>query len=505
MAVAKKKTAPAWAGDALVVGVYDDGEGAVLTDGARAAATDCPVLAHLVEDKALKTSAGEVTVVHYPENIAYKRLIVAGLGKAEKLTVDVVGRIVKAAVKAADAETIDFDTSDWEVSDTDEADLMRYIARTAYAAGAKDSRMKSKPAAGKTVKSVGFPWGGEDEAAQATAAARVESDAIAWAKHLAELPSNALTPEMLAEEVERLAQGSRSLKAVVWDLEDIREKMAGLTAVGFGSDNLPVFIELSYKGAGKEKPYVLVGKGVTFDAGGISLKPARGMDEMKFDMTGAAVVLAAVKYAADMKLPINVTALVPACENLPSGCAVKPGDVIRYANGKTVEVLNTDAEGRLILADGLIRAAELNPAAVVDVATLTGACIVALGDEYSGLFTEDAGLQDDLMYAADAAGDAVWPMPVTDAYRAKLKSNTADIANIGPAGSAGACTAAAFLSEFAPECPWAHLDVAGTANTHQGEKTATGRPLPLLMAWLNVCASGLPRVDAPVARKKAAK
>ncbi len=503
MAVAKKKAAPALAGDALVVGVYEGKDGAILTDGARAASAESTVLARLVEDKALKTAAGDVTVVHYPENLAYKRLIVAGLGKAEKLTISVVGKVVKAAVKAADAETMDFDASDWDVADTDEADMMRYIARTAYVAGAQDPRLKSQPAPKKTLMSVAFPWGGEDEAAQAAAAARIESDAIAWARHLAELPSNALTPEVLAEEVEKLARPRSGLKATVWDLEDIREKMAGLTAVGFGSDNLPVFIELAYRGAGKAKPYVLVGKGVTFDAGGISLKPARGMDEMKFDMTGAAVVLAAVKYAADMKLPINVTALVPACENLPSGCAVKPGDVIRYANGKTVEVLNTDAEGRLILADGLIRAAELEPAAVVDVATLTGACIVALGDEYSGLFTEDAGLQDDLMYAADAAGDPVWPMPVTDAYRALLKSNTADIANIGPAGHAGASTAAAFLSEFAPDCPWAHLDVAGTANTHQGEKTATGRPLPLLMAWLNVCACGLPRADAPASAKKA--
>ena len=223
---------------------------------------------------------------------------------------------------------------------------------------------------------------------------------------------------------------------------------------------------------------------------------------MKFDMSGAAVVLAAVKYAADMKLPINVTALVPACENLPSGGAVKPGDVIRYDNGKTVEILNTDAEGRLILADALLRADALNPATVIDVATLTGACIVALGHDMSGLFTEDAALQDDLRYAADAAGDAVWPMPVNDEFRAMLKSATADLANIGPAGCAGASTAAAFLSEFAPSsCPWAHLDVAGTANTHSGLKHSTGRPLPLLMNWLNLKAFDRPTPDVVVTKR----
>lgn len=501
MATKKTKT-PAVTGDALVLGVYAGEKRSELTAGAKTAAKDCPVLKTLADAGELKTGAGDVTVIYYPEGLGYRRLVVAGLGKAEKLTLDVVGKIVTAAVKAADAEDIDFNVSDWDVADVDSADFLRYVARTALLAGRPEETLKSTPTKGKTLAGIGFIDSDEDEAAAMLAAAKAEADAVAWAKRLAELPSNALTPEILADTVETLADETKGLEAVVWDWEDIREQMAGLTAVGIGSDNLPVFIELNYRGAGDAKPYVLVGKGVTFDAGGISLKPARGMDEMKFDMSGAAVVLAAVKYAADMKLPINVTALVPACENLPSGGAVKPGDVIRYDNGKTVEILNTDAEGRLILADALLRADALNPATVIDVATLTGACIVALGHDMSGLFTEDAALQDDLRYAADAAGDAVWPMPVNDEFRAMLKSAAADLANIGPAGCAGASTAAAFLSEFAPSsCPWAHLDVAGTANTHSGLKHSTGRPLPLLMNWLNLKAFDRPTPDVVVTKR----
>lgn len=215
---------------------------------------------------------------------------------------------------------------------------------------------------------------------------------------------------------------------------------------------------------------VLVGKGITFDAGGISLKPARGMDEMKFDMCGAAVMLAAVKAAAELKLPVNVTALVAACENMPSGTALKPSDVITMSDGKTVEILNTDAEGRLILADALVRAASFKPAAVVDAATLTGHIIVALGSAHSGLFANDSRLAAELKAAGDTACDSVWRMPLGKDYTEALKSDVADMANIGAAAGPGASIAAAFLEAFAPKCPWAHLDVAGTANTHSGQK-----------------------------------
>ena len=214
------------------------------------------------------------------------------------------------------------------------------------------------------------------------------------------------------------------------------------------------------------------------------------MDEMKFDMCGAAVMLAAVKAAAELKLPVNVTALVAACENMPSGTALKPSDVITMSDGKTVEILNTDAEGRLILADALVRAAAFKPAAVVDAATLTGHIIVALGSAHSGLFANDSRLAAELKAAGDTACDSVWRMPLGKDYTEALKSDVADMANIGAAAGPGASIAAAFLEAFAPKCPWAHLDVAGTANTHSGQKKATGRPLPLLLAWLRSRAAG---------------
>jgi leucyl aminopeptidase len=260
--------------------------------------------------------------------------------------------------------------------------------------------------------------------------------------------------------------------------------MGAFLAVTKASREPPKLIVLRYSGGAKsKKPVVLVGKGITFDTGGISLKPAAEMDEMKYDMSGAAAVLGTIKAAAMMRAPINVVGVVPTCENMPGGSASKPGDVVTTLSGQTVEILNTDAEGRLILCDALTYAERYKPDVVVDIATLTGACVIALGHVASGLFTNDQKLADELREAAEDAWDRVWQLPLWEEYQEQLRSNFADMANIGgrPAGS---ITAASFLARFAKKLRWAHLDIAGTAWKTGREKGSTGRPVPLLVRFL---------------------
>jgi leucyl aminopeptidase len=260
--------------------------------------------------------------------------------------------------------------------------------------------------------------------------------------------------------------------------------MGSLLSVAKGSHLPPKLIVLQHKG-GKtdDKPIVLVGKGITFDTGGISLKPGPEMDEMKFDMCGAASVLGAIKAAAVMKLPINLTVVVPAAENMPGGGASKPGDIVTSMSGQTIEILNTDAEGRLILCDALTYVERFEPDTVIDVATLTGACVIALGNVASGLFANKDSLARDLLDAGEEANDRAWQMPLWEDYQEQLKSNFADMGNIG-GRAAGSITAACFLSRFTKKFDWAHLDIAGTAWKSGGDKGATGRPVPLLTHYL---------------------
>jgi leucyl aminopeptidase len=260
--------------------------------------------------------------------------------------------------------------------------------------------------------------------------------------------------------------------------------MGSLLSVTRGSRQPPKFIILQYtKGKSSQKPVVLIGKGITFDAGGISIKPSSEMDEMKFDMCGAASVLGTMKAVARMELPINLVVIVPTCENLPDGDASKPGDVVTSMSGQTIEVLNTDAEGRLILCDAMTYAERFEPALVVDIATLTGACVVALGHHASGLFSNNDRLARELLAAGEEAWDRAWHMPMWEDYQEQLKSNFADMANIG-GRAGGSITAACFLSRYAKKFDWAHLDIAGTAWKSGKEKGSTGRPVPLLTQFL---------------------
>jgi leucyl aminopeptidase len=308
---------------------------------------------------------------------------------------------------------------------------------------------------------------------------------MALTRDLANLPANVCTPTYLAGAARRLAAEHKRIRARVLDIRAIRRlKMGSFLSVTRGSDEPPRLIVMEYRGAGsREAPVALVGKGITFDTGGISLKQPPGMDEMKFDMTGAASVFGALKALATIGAPINVVGIVPTCENMPSGRATKPGDIVTSMSGKTIEVLNTDAEGRLILCDGISYARRFKPRAVVDIATLTGACVVALGSHYCGLFSPDDKLASALADAGERADDRAWRMPVAEEYSEQLKSNFADLANVA-GREGGAITAACFLWKFAGGLRWAHLDIAGSAYLTGSQKGSTGRPVPLLVDWL---------------------
>jgi leucyl aminopeptidase len=310
------------------------------------------------------------------------------------------------------------------------------------------------------------------------------ADGMALMKDLANLPANVCTPSYLAEQARALASASR-LAVEVLERKDMEKLgMNTLLSVARGSHQPPKFIILKHAGGkAAAKPIVLVGKGITFDTGGISLKPAPEMDEMKFDMSGAASVLGTLKAVAAMKLPLNVIGVIPATENMPGGGATRPGDVITSMSGQTVEILNTDAEGRLILCDALTYVERFEPDCVVDVATLTGACVIALGNVTTGLLANNDGLARELLDAGQDAYDRAWQMPLWEDYQEQLKSNFADMANIG-GRSAGTITAACFLSRFAKKYHWAHLDIAGTAYQSGKDKGSTGRPVPLLTHFL---------------------
>jgi leucyl aminopeptidase len=310
------------------------------------------------------------------------------------------------------------------------------------------------------------------------------ADGVALARDLGNLPGNFCTPSILADEAKALAKKS-GLKVQILDRKQMEAlRMGSFLAVAQGSDEPPKLIVLEWRGGEKgAAPIALVGKGVTFDSGGISLKPGEAMDEMKYDMSGASAVLGTMSAAAAMKLPLNIVAVIPATENMPSGRAIKPGDIVTSMSGQTIEILNTDAEGRLILCDALTYVARFEPSTVIDLATLTGACVIALGHHHSGLFTKDDALAQDLLRAGQDTLDTCWRMPLDDEYQEQLKSPFADMANIGgrPGGS---ITAACFLARFAKGYAWAHLDIAGTAWKSGAAKGSTGRPVPMLTRFL---------------------
>lgn len=331
-----------------------------------------------------------------------------------------------------------------------------------------------------------FPIAGlsETEAQTAIAQGQLTALGIATTRTLGNLPPNLLNPEALADHAKAMAK-THGLKCTILKRADMEKLgMGSLLAVAQGSTTAPRMIALEYKG-GKGAPIALVGKGVTFDTGGISLKPGAGMDEMKFDMCGAATVVGVMQALAELKLPINVVGVIPAVENMPAGNAARPGDVVTSMSGQTIEILNTDAEGRLILCDALTwTQREFKPKQIIDMATLTGACIIALGNHTSALMGNNDTLASELLAASEQTYDRAWRLPLFDEYDEQLKSNFADMGNIG-GREAGTITAACFLKRFIEnDIPWAHLDIAGTAWVSGAKKGASGRPVPLLVQYL---------------------
>lgn len=421
------------------------------------------------------------------EGIKAKRLLLVGFGKEEKLNLKNLKKGVTAAtnwVKGTKAESVTFALLDRCVEkETSLPALMQAVGSALYIY----DECKSEKAPARALKTVHIlEKETNDRLENAFNYGKALVSGMNFTKDLGNAPGNVIYPTTLAERAQKLAEEFPSITVKVLDQAEMEKLgMGSLLGVAQGSDEPPKLIVLEYNNEGKEKPVALVGKGVTFDSGGISLKPGAAMDEMKFDMCGAASVLGTFRAVAELGMKLNVVGVIPAVENMPSGKACKPGDVLTSMSGITIENLNTDAEGRLILCDALTYATQYEPEAIVDIATLTGAIIVALGYDVSGLFSNNDALAESLKESAFKADDQVWQFPIwEDTFQDMLESNFADIANISPGRGAGSITAACFLERFVKEIPWAHLDVAGTAWTTGKEKGASARPVPLLLNFL---------------------
>ncbi len=451
-------------------------------------------LSRLLGSGDLARKAGSTLSTHLDGTIA--RVVLASFGEGkqakEKAYIDTVRAAYKAAGQFASADALSL-LHDVPVDARELAWKLRVQMLTARDVAYRFEQMKSErepkpPRPGRVA--LALERAGAGAAAREIERAGAIANGVDFAKDLGNLPANVCTPTYLADTAKKLAR-EHGLKCEVLDEKQMQAlKMGALLAVARGSVQPPKLIVLRYQGAGaKQPPVVLVGKGITFDTGGISLKPAPEMDEMKFDMCGAASVLGTMRAVAEMKAKVNLIVVVPTTENMPGGRATKPGDIVKTMSGKTVEILNTDAEGRLILCDALEYAKRFSPAAVVDVATLTGACVIALGHHHSGLFSPNDELAGELQAAGRDVADTCWRMPLDEAYQEQLKSPFADVANIGgrPAGSV---TAACFLARFTKDYDWAHLDIAGTAWRSGTNKGSSGRPVPLLTRFVLARAGG---------------
>ena len=484
-----KSTVNATKTGCLVVGVLENKK---LSASATALNSKGEVAAALKSGD-ISGKAGSSLLLRSLDGAAAERVLLVGLGSDEK---SVPEKAYLQAINAAAKVLSGLGAGDAliDLPLPAERDLAWAIRSTVLAFHESvfrcDAMKSKKDPATNGVKKVAFVA----PAKEATAAKLALAQSIALAngmnltKELGNLPPNVCTPSYLAETAKKIAAEFK-MGVEILDRKQLQAlKMNSFLSVTNGSEEPPKFIVLKHMGGkAKDAPTVLVGKGITFDSGGISLKPGANMDEMKYDMGGAASVLGTMRAIGEMKLKLNVVAAIPTCENMPSGRATRPGDIVTSMSGQTIEILNTDAEGRLILCDALTYVERFNPAAVVDVATLTGACVTSLGHHNSGLFTrhDDAHdkLANELLTAGKQTGDTAWRMPIEEAYNEQLKSNFADMANIGgPAG--GSITAACFLDRYTKKYTWAHLDIAGTAWKSGSAKGSTGRPVPLLTTFL---------------------
>ena len=431
---------------------------------------------------------GETLMLYQVEGIAAARIVLLGLGRQKDFSALTFGEALRKATPALNQANIG-SLAICLPDDEDGYALVREAIAGIEAAVYRFDECKSeveKPR--KPLRQATFVTDDRrhlKRLQKACAHGQAIANGARLARDLGNLPGNICTPTYLAEQAHKLARGQRKLKVTVLEEKDMEKLgMGALLSVSRGSRQPAKLIVMEYRGGKRgSKPVALVGKGLTFDAGGISIKPAQAMDEMKYDMCGGASVFGTLAACLELDLPINVVGVVPASENLPDGNANKPGDIVTTMSGQTVEVLNTDAEGRLILCDALTYTERFEPAAVIDIATLTGACIIALGHHASGLMANDDRLAEEITRAGEAANDRVWRLPLWDDYQKQLDSNFADMANIG-GRAAGTITAACFLSRFTKSFKWAHLDIAGTAWVSGNDKGATGRPVPLLTQFL---------------------
>jgi leucyl aminopeptidase len=447
----------------------------------------------LIRQGDINTGCGKTTLVLNPAGrVKAKRILVVGCGKDKTLSPQAFNKIASAAARAVQ-DCGATDAASWltevEVKDRDTRWKAQQLAAASEEAVYRFDELKSDPKPPKRplrrLSVVGYSQEDQQAIRAGINAGAAVAHGMNLARTLGNRPGNYCTPTDLADEALALTKDFPSLKVQVLEEKDMEKLgMGALLSVSRGSREPAKLIVMKYNGGKKgDKPTVLVGKGVTFDSGGISIKPGAAMDEMKFDMCGAASVFGTVTAVAEMELPVNLVGIVPATENLPDGLATKPGDIVTSMSGQTIEVLNTDAEGRLILCDALTYAGKFSPEVVIDIATLTGACVVALGKHASGLFSNDQPLADKLLSAGQTTGDRAWQMPLWDEYDEQLSSNFADMANIG-GRDAGSITAACFLARYTKDYRWAHLDIAGVAWKSGKEKGATGRPVPLLTRFL---------------------
>jgi leucyl aminopeptidase len=478
--------------DLLVVPVF---AGLESGPGAEAAARLLGVpLRPLLEARGFTGRVGEAVAIPTLGRLAATTLLVVGLGERGELGTEALRRAAAAIVRQAGGAKEAVTTLAQTLPD-DPAGAVRAVTEGALLAAYRFDKYKQPRADGDTgrpaLRQLGVAVGGDEagrkELEAALHAGTVRAAATNLARDLSNEPANALHPADLAEAA-RQALAGKDVQVTVRDEAQLRrEGFGGIIGVGQGAANPPRLIELRYRPEGARGHVVLVGKGITFDSGGLSLKPPEGMVTMKTDMSGAAAVLGVLSATADLGIRVAVTGYLASAENMPSGSATRPGDVLTMKNGKTVEVLNTDAEGRLVMADALALGAESKPDAMIDVATLTGACMVALGKRISGLFSNDDALAAELLEAAAEAGEQVWRLPLSDDYHKELESEVADMKNVGERWG-GAITAALFLREFVAGLPWAHLDIAGPARAESDEgylaKGSTGAAVRTLLTWL---------------------
>jgi len=473
----------------VVVGVF---EGRKLSPGARRLDEAAQGgLTAILRRGDLEGKTGQTLLLHNPAGLLCERLLLIGCGKEKDFHEgryrETFTKMAKTLADTGATEAVVYLT-ELEVKGRDIAWKLRHAVESVEMALYKFDRLKSHKAEKKRpLRKLILTVGKRSELTAGETAVQ-QGLAISTGMHLARdlgnLPGNICTPSYLADQAREL-EHQYGVKTTVLEREDMEKLgMGALLSVSRGSRQPPKLITIEYKGGKDDEPPVaLVGKGLTFDAGGISIKPAAAMDEMKYDMCGGATVLGVIKACAELKLPINVVGVIPSSENLPDGDANKPGDIVTSMSGQTIEILNTDAEGRLILCDALTYTERFHPVAVVDIATLTGACVIALGAHASGLLANNDQLARDLLNAGKYAHDRAWQLPLWDDYQKQLDSNFADMANIG-GREGGTITAACFLARYAKKFKWAHLDIAGTAWLGGKAKGGTGRPVPLLTTWL---------------------